>query len=180
MPPGSVYLYVVNTSGTPVPDAPANLVATAGNGKITLNWSATAGATTYNLYRGTVGSGEGLTPYKTGLTATTYADTAIASEQAYYYQVSAVNAIGEGIRSNEATATLHDPPTNLVAIPADAQIALTWNPPVGIVDTYNVYRAPDNGYGGSGTYGQIASGVTTTCVYVDSIADERHDCTFTS
>jgi subtilase family serine protease len=90
------------TSAPPAP--PANLTAAAGNGSVTLSWTASTGAISYNLYRGTTSGGEGSTPVKTGIASTTYTDT-VANGVTYYYEVSATNSAGTSGLSNEASAT---------------------------------------------------------------------------
>ena len=89
----------------PLPAVPANLTATAGNTKVTLGWSTSTGAATYNVYRGTSIGAESGTPIATGLTSAAYTDTAVTVGTAYYYKVAAVNAAGTSGLSNEATAT---------------------------------------------------------------------------
>ena len=86
---------------------PAGLSATAGDGKIILNWTAPEGAASYNVKRATVSGG----PYTTlfNSSTTNYEDTGITTGTTYYYVVSAVNAGGESSNSVEATATLSGP-----------------------------------------------------------------------
>jgi hypothetical protein len=93
------------TPQVPAPAAPTNLSATAGNAQVTLTWSASAGATTYDVYRATAAGGEGTTPLRTGLTATTFTDTGLTNGTTYFYEVTAVNAGGQSGKSNEASAT---------------------------------------------------------------------------
>ena len=85
------------------PPAPAGLTATAGNAQVSLSWNASAGATSYNVMRGTVNGG----PYSAiGLpTATNYTDTGLTNGTTYYYVVTAVNANGASGDSNQASAT---------------------------------------------------------------------------
>jgi hypothetical protein len=90
---------------TSLPGFPTNLTATPGNAQVALNWTAPAGATSYNLYRGTTAGGEGTSPYMTGLTATTFTDTGLSNGTTYFYQVTAVNSNGESARSAEVQAT---------------------------------------------------------------------------
>ncbi|MBJ6751007.1 S53 family peptidase [Geomonas anaerohicana] len=95
------------TSTTPtvtVPAAPAGLKATAGNASVALSWSASSGATSYNVYRGTAAGQEGTTPVRTGLTTTSFTDS-VTNGVTYYYKVAALNSAGRSALSNEAYAT---------------------------------------------------------------------------
>jgi len=87
----------------PPPSAPAGIGATAGNATVALNWTASSGATSYNVKRST-SSGSGYatlgTPSGTG-----YIDSTAANGITYYYVVSASNAGGEGANSSEVSAT---------------------------------------------------------------------------
>ena len=89
---------------------PTNLIPTAGNGQVALNWAGSAGATSYNIYRSTTSGSEGSTPYRTGITTTSFTDTGLTNGATYYYQVSAVNSVGQSSKSSEvfaAPAALH-------------------------------------------------------------------------
>jgi fibronectin type 3 domain-containing protein len=59
------------------PPAPTNLVATAGNQQVALSWSASSGATSYNVQRSTTNGG----PYTSIATPTTtsYTDTSVTN-----------------------------------------------------------------------------------------------------
>jgi hypothetical protein len=85
-----------------VPGAPT-LTAVAGDGRVALSWADVGGAQSYNVYRGTASNAE--VPLTTGLGTTSYVDTAVTNGTTYYYKVTAVNLNGEGVPSNEATAT---------------------------------------------------------------------------
>jgi hypothetical protein len=87
------------------PPAPASLTATAGNTVVTLNWSASAGADTYNVYRSTTSGGPYDSQIVSGLTSTTYDDTSVTNGTTYYYVVRGVNVAGESANSPQATAT---------------------------------------------------------------------------
>ena len=97
----------VEVSAMPVapPSAPAGFIATPGNTEIGLSWTAPAGATSYNVYRGTTPGGEGASPVATGVTTTSFTDTGLTDGATYYYRVTAVNAGGESPESAEASAT---------------------------------------------------------------------------
>jgi hypothetical protein len=90
-------------AGSP-PPAPTNLVATAGNAQVSLTWSASSGAASYNVKRSTT-SGGPYTIIATGVTAASYTDSGLVNGTTYYYVVSAVNGNGESANSNEASAT---------------------------------------------------------------------------
>ena len=46
-------------SGMTIANPPTGFAASAGNGSVSLTWSASSGATSYNVYEGTTSSGEG-------------------------------------------------------------------------------------------------------------------------
>lgn len=85
-----------------VPAAPTGLSATPSNGQVTLNWSASSGATSYHVMRATSSNGA-FTPIAT-LASTSYADISVINGTTYYYVVSALNAAGEGANSIQVSA----------------------------------------------------------------------------
>ena len=102
-------------SGTPaaVPTMPRSLAAAAGHNEITLTWAAPVSdggspITGYRVYRATSAGAETL--LSTVGAVLSYTDPGLTKDQAYYYEVSAVNAVGEGPKSNEASATPTAPP----------------------------------------------------------------------
>jgi hypothetical protein len=155
---GTTYFYkvtAVNAVGESVPSAevsatpqvappaaPTNLSAAAGNAQVTLTWTASTGATSYNVFRSTTAGGEGTTPFVSGLTSTTFTDTGVTNGTTYFYKVSALNGGGQSGPSNEASATPTAPFTG-------AHINFTSNPsqtPAGYVsDTGLSYGPRGNG-----------------------------------
>jgi hypothetical protein len=104
---GHSYTIVSESSQPTLPSAPRNLIATAGNAQATLTWSAPssnggADVTAYNVYRGT---GSGGASYLTTVgKVLTYTNTGLTNGVTYYYNVTAVNSVGAGPSSNEASA----------------------------------------------------------------------------
>src|SRR5208282_1657966 len=87
----------------PPPSAPTGLVATAGNAQVMLTWTASTGASSYNVKRSTTNGG----PYSTvnSPTVTNYTDSGLTNGTTYYYVVTAVNSSGESGPSSQASAT---------------------------------------------------------------------------
>src|SRR2546422_270605 len=104
-----------DSSGTP--SGPQNLQATAGIGNVTLSWQAPSDnggspVTNYNIYRSTSSGTETLVTTLGNVTS--YTNTGLTNGITYFYEVSAVNSVGESIPSSETSAT----PTNAQTIPS--------------------------------------------------------------
>lgn len=171
--PGATYWYqvaAVNSVGTgarsnevnatiaeppPPPDPPSasTLSASAGNGSATLTWTVPAndgGApiTGYEIYRGASSGTETL--LRVVGNVQTYQDTGLTNGTTYWYQVSAVNSAGPGVRSNEvsikptAPATRPSAPRSLKAQKVTGGIQLTWLAPTSTggspLISYKLYR----------------------------------------
>ena len=185
LPSGTNYLKVQFTSGTgnawdpqlsqisitygggttSAPSTPTGLTATPGNAQVALSWTASSGATSYNIYRSATSGGEGTTAYATSATAS-YTDTSVTNGTTYYYTVAAVNAGGTSAQSTQVNATPQVPapltPTGLTATPGNAQVALSWTATSGAT-SYNVYRSTTSG--GEGT---TAIATSTTASYTNT------------
>ncbi|MBI3411176.1 MAG: fibronectin type III domain-containing protein, partial [Planctomycetes bacterium] len=151
---------VVGTVSAPA--SPTNLTATAGNAQVTLTWTASSGATSYNIYRSTAPGGEGATPLVSGVTSTSFTNTGLTNGTTYYYQVTAVNSGGESVKTSEVSArpqvSAPAAPTNLTATPASTQVTLTWTASSGAT-SYNIYRSTTPGGEGSTP---VQTGITST------------------
>jgi autotransporter-associated beta strand protein len=108
----------------PPPAAPAGFTATAGNGQVTLSWSAAGGATGYNVKRSLV-SGSNYTIIVPNTAATSYNDSGVTNWTTYYYVVSAINAGGEGMNSAQASAQPQSPPISAAEKGASAKISVS-------------------------------------------------------
>ncbi|MBI5149483.1 MAG: fibronectin type III domain-containing protein [Candidatus Omnitrophica bacterium] len=84
--------------------APVLNTATAGDKQVTLSWAAATGATGYKIYYGTAPGVYGGTPTDAG-NVTTKAVTGLTNGTTYYFAVTAYNAGGESVKSNEVSAT---------------------------------------------------------------------------
>jgi fibronectin type 3 domain-containing protein len=72
---------------------------------VNLTWQASAGAVTYDVYRGT--GGGLITLLAKGVTKTSYRDLAVTAGTSYSYQVSAIGSSGsESRRSRIFTITI--------------------------------------------------------------------------
>ncbi len=108
--------------------------------------------TGYHIYRGTsAGSGELLAIVGN---VTGFTDTSVG-EDTYYYRVAAVDAVGAGEMSAEASVTVVSPnsvpdaPRNLNAEAGNGTVLLTWDPPEDDGGTpiigYSLYRGTTEG-----------------------------------
>ena len=90
----------------PAPAAPVGVTATGEVGQVALAWNAVSGATSYDIGRSITQGGPYTNLIVTGITATNYTDTGLASGTTYYYVVSAVAAVcDQGTNSAEVSAT---------------------------------------------------------------------------
>jgi autotransporter-associated beta strand protein len=139
--------------------APPSLTATAGNGSVSLSWSAVAGATGYNVKRATVSGG----PYATlqaGVAGTSATDDTTTNGTTYHYVVTAILSGSESAPSAQASGTpaaVLTAPGGLTASPLNSAARLTWNAVAGAT-SYKVKRATVSG----GPYTVVASGLLST------------------
>ena len=101
------------------PPVPSGLAAMGGNGQVSLTWTASSGATSYNVKRGTTSGG----PYGTVFPSASpsYTDTGVTNGTAYYYVVTAVSNCGESANSSEVPGAPFTPipPRSLPRPPSD-------------------------------------------------------------
>ena len=150
------------------PGAPEGLTASQGTEEscVRLAWSASAGASSYAVYRGTKES-SGKAGYLGTVTVPRYADTAAVPGVDYRYFVKAKNGSGssafsEGAWGWRALAA----PTELAASDGSREdrVDVAWNRSEG-ASHYRVWRAEgDDGF-------EAVSGWQTSCQFADETAD---------
>ena len=172
---GDPIVIVYNADASFPASAPQNLTATSGP-TIGLSWDAPASdggstVTNYKIYRGPAAGPRTLLA-TIGANAS-FVDANVAAGQTYSYNVTAVNAAGEGPASNNATATASGFSVSLSADPMRSKVKLSWqrvgteNP---AISEYRVYR--DNGSG----YTQIATSPRRLTVYYDAAFNSSETC----
>ncbi|HEX3392356.1 MAG TPA: putative Ig domain-containing protein, partial [Solirubrobacteraceae bacterium] len=141
----NVTITVSPIAGT-APGAPTGLTATGATNQVALSWTAPSSnggvnITSYRVYRGTSSGSETLLTSGgcSGLgNVTSCTDTGLTAGQAYFYKVSAVNAIGEGAQSGEASATptaSNCTPAQLLGNPGfETGTASPWSATSGVIN----------------------------------------------
>jgi fibronectin type 3 domain-containing protein len=151
------------TPTSPTPAVPTGLSVTPEPGRDALVWTASSGATSYKVFRGTSSGGEGVTPLTTVTTASFTDSTATVGHE-YFYTVEACNSSACSAASNEVSATVV--PADVTAVSAapggsagSGWITVSWAASTGAT-LYNLYVA--NAYGDFTTAAAGGSGTTLT------------------
>jgi PKD repeat protein len=147
------------------PGTPTGLTASAGSAQISLSWAAPASnggvnITSYRVYRGTASGAETLLTAGgcSGLGAVlSCTDTSLTNGQIYFYKVSAVNAIGEGPQSSEASAM---PVASVLSQNFDSSTAI----PVGWTAT-GLWRVGADCLGAASAPNSLQFNSPSTCTY---------------
>jgi hypothetical protein len=109
----------------PPPAAPTGLAATAGDGSVTLSWSASSGATSYVVKCSTT-SGSGTTAIATNASLV-FTNTGLINGTPCYYVVRAMNAAGQSADSDEVSARPTSfAPTQLGFVASGNQLQVNW------------------------------------------------------
>ena len=166
-------LLVTHAFAQSVPSAPANLAAAASTNSVTLTWTPSSGATTYNVYRGTTAGGESATAVRTGWTGSSSSDSGLSSSTAYFYTITALNAAGESGYSAEVSVTTGSSalaaPTGLKAIAGSGQATVAWKAVTGAT-TYNLYRNSVLAQTGISGTSATDTGLTNSTTYTYTVA----------
>jgi fibronectin type 3 domain-containing protein len=107
--------------------------------------------TSYKIYRGTASGNETLRG--TVGNVTSFTDSGLTNGTTYFYQVTAINSVGQGPRSNELSAkplTVPGAPRNPSAKPDATQgVSLAWTVPSSDggspITGYRIYRSTSSG-----------------------------------
>jgi len=140
--------FVSATPSAVLPSAPTLSTPVAGDRQVALSWTASTGATSYNVKRDT--SATGSFPTIANVTSTSFTDTGLTNGTTYYYKVSALNSSGESANSNQQSALPSMPPivppvpTGLIATAGVQQVTLIWNASTG-ASSYHVKRSLTSG-----------------------------------
>jgi hypothetical protein len=170
-------------SATPPPVKPSGIAAAAGDGQVSLSWSAVNGATSYNVYYAASAGVTTASETKVIGAVSGQAITGLANGTAYYFVVSAVNAAGESVTSDEISASPVLPlpvrPSGLVVSGGDGQVTISWTAVSGAT-SYNVYWGTATGVTpGNGTRisnaisGQTITGLTNGTAYFFVVTAEN-------
>jgi fibronectin type 3 domain-containing protein len=92
---------------TPTAPAPANLSATPGTGQVSLSWTASPGACSYDVYQGSASGKELATPVQSGVPRNSAVITKLSAGSTYFFQVAGACNGTVGPRSNEASAKVN-------------------------------------------------------------------------
>ncbi len=87
-----------------LPAAPTAVVATAGDGQVSLSWQASAHAASYSVKRAELVNGT-YAVIADGITTTTYTDTSVSNDTTYFFTVTASNESGTSPDSVQVSAT---------------------------------------------------------------------------
>jgi sugar lactone lactonase YvrE len=114
------------------PAAPTGVSATDDpgcNAQVKITWTASTGATSYNVYRSTASGVAGTKVNPSTVTSSPYMDATVTAGTPYFYTVTAVNSGGASPISNEASVT---PGAALIctSFGGNVQKALTLTPTV--------------------------------------------------
>jgi cellulose 1,4-beta-cellobiosidase len=137
--------------------------------KVEVTWTASAGATSYTVYRATSRRG---TKTTLGTTSnTTYSDTTASTMVTYYYFVKATNSYGTSGYSTYDTGYRSDgrppSPTNVIASDGtdSGKVQVTWTASLWAT-SYTVYRATST----SRRATKVAIGTISGTTYDDTTA----------
>jgi hypothetical protein len=159
-------------SATPLA-IPSGIQATAGDGQVTVGWTAAAGATSYNVYYSTA-AGQETTPSGVKFPNATSLQviTGLNNGTRYYFVVTAVNTSGESNTSSEVSAIppgVPAQPTGVTATATTGQATVSWNAAAN-ASSYNVYYSATPGVTKANATNSVTN-ITGTTTIVPNLID---------
>ncbi len=101
----SAEVFATPSSAIQAPAAPLSVAATPGNGQVTVSWSLSAGATSYNIYYGTTSGNLRATGSRIAGATSPWVITGLVNGTVYNFVVTAVNSNLESVDSTQVSAT---------------------------------------------------------------------------
>ena len=139
---------------------PEGVTATMSDGRVTIKWEPSAGATSYTIYRKGEGESE-FVELTAGVLKPPFVDPGLTNGTRYSYQVRATTAASHSDFSAKVSAIPLPPPPKSVpvvsAVAGNGKVTLSWTP-VPDAPGYNIYRSTTGAFLGS----PIASTSETT------------------
>lgn len=131
--------------------APAGVTAEWGDSMVALNWNSVAEATGYKIYKTTVSGSYGLEIALVDGSVNSFNALGLTNGLTYYFVVKAVNAEGDGTKSDEVSAipkSVPGTPINVTAVAGNGQATVTFTAPLenggSSITGYIVTSYPDN------------------------------------
>jgi fibronectin type 3 domain-containing protein len=150
----------------PLPAAPSGLTATAGDGKVTLKWTASSTAGTYYWLDSRPAGGTWKRAIYPIGTCCTFVYSGLANGTTYEFRLEATNVAGDSAASNTASAKPMPPipaaPSGLTAMAGDGQVTLKWT----ASSTANVYYWLEMQSSG-GSWTRLKYPISTCCSYTE-------------
>ncbi|WNR45243.1 fibronectin type III domain-containing protein [Paenibacillus roseipurpureus] len=141
------------------PASPVQNAPTAGDSQVTVNWSASTGATGYNVKYGTTSGTYSTTVNAGNVTNTTI--TGLTNGTTYYFVVTATNTAGESGNSTEKSATpnvsIPTAPVQNAPSAGDAQVTVNWSASIGATGYKVKYGTTSGSYSTTVTLGNVTS-----------------------
>jgi hypothetical protein len=153
---------------TLVPAAPTGVaVAADANGDLNVTWTASHGATSYDVFLSTTSGGEGSTPAAT-VSTTSASLISLVAGQKYFVTVTALDAGGSSAPSAEASGTMIPlAPSGLTATPGNGTVSLTWSAATGAT-SYTVFQSLSSSPADTSP---VLKGITTVSATVSGLAN---------
>ncbi|MFK4243428.1 fibronectin type III domain-containing protein [Micromonospora chokoriensis] len=151
----------------PFPQAPSGLTASAGDGKVTLRWTASSTAKVYYLVEYRASGAANWTRAKLPVTqCCTFVAGYLGNGTTYDFRVRATNQAGDSSPSNTASARPMPPfpqaPSGLSAAAGNGKVTLTWTRS----PTPNVYYLVEYKTSTSSNWTRVKVPITSCCTFV--------------